>query len=296
MLQSDLEFLRFVYDRSIVGKWSDITGNHHGATTLGIDGIALETEYCKDLGIKQMVAAAQVPGFEFEADVFYVMARTGETINNIAKWIANGRGDDVNILANTEPKKKKGSSGMPHKDAKNGNPVDEEQNMSVRNGMQGMMMTALANCEMPYARNLAESANTRINLDYGFKFLDQGIRKLANRVFWLKLNEKRALDRVKRSYGVVTSPQLITYLTDPRKVKEPMPRSVAHDLLGQAATEAWEKETQYVEVLLRRPEITSRIDEATLRRLADPAQYVGESKSIIRNISERYHGKKTLAA
>ncbi len=138
MLQSGLKFLKFVYDNSIIGKWGDATGNHHSATALGIDGIKLQEEYCRDLGVGFMDASAQIPGLEFEADVAYAMSRLGETMNNIAKYIAWGRSDDVNVFINTSPKRNKGSAAMPLKDAKNGNPDAEEQFMSLRNYLEIM--------------------------------------------------------------------------------------------------------------------------------------------------------------
>ena len=295
MLQSGLKFLKFVYENSILGKWADATGNHHSATALGIDGIKLQAEYCKDLGIGFMDAPAQVPGLEFEADVFYVMARLGETLNNIAKYIAWGRSDDVNILLNTDPRKKKGSSAMPHKDAKNGNPTVEEQTMSLRNYLIGNMVTALANCELPYARNLAASANTRINLGDGFKFLDHGIRNLANTVYWIGLNKERSVERVIRSYGVVTSQQVMTYLTDQNKVRNPMSRSEAHNLVGMLATEAWERKMPFVDILLKNQEVITRISERTLKEITDPTKYLGQSREIIGLIYQKHHKSKTLS-
>jgi len=71
MLQYNLNFLKFVYYNSIIGKWADATGNHHSATALGIDGIKLQEKYCKDLEIGFMDAPGQIPGLEFEADVFF---------------------------------------------------------------------------------------------------------------------------------------------------------------------------------------------------------------------------------
>ena len=294
MLQSDLNFLKFVYDNSLMCKWADATGCHHSATALGINGMKLQEEYCKDLGLKFMDAPAQIPGLEFEADVFYVMARTGETMNNIAKYIAWGKSDDVNIFSNANPRKRKGSSAMPHKDAKGGNPTAEEQVMSVRNYVMGNVVTALANCELPYARNLAASSNSRINLEDGFKYLDHGIRRLANAIFWTGLNEDRCKERVERSFGVVTSQQVMTYLTDPRKVSNPMSRSEAHDLMGKLATESWNSKTKFIDVLLENKEVTSRIDEEVLRKITDPFEYIGQSKEIITTVFDKYHEKKTL--
>lgn len=294
MLQSGLKLLRFVYDNSIIGKWADATGNHHSAKALGIDGIKLQEEYCKELGIGFMDAPAQLPGLEFEADVAYVMSRLGETMNNIAKYIAWGRSDDVNVFINGSPSKKKGSSAMPHKDAKNGNPDAEEQFMSVRNYLMGNMTTALANCELPYARNLAASANSRINLEDGFKFVDHGIRRLANIVYWIDINGERSRERVLRSFGVVTSQQVMTYLTDQRRTSMPMARSEAHDLMGKLATDAWSRKTPFVDVVLANEEVRKRLDEETIRRITNPLDYIGESQRIVELIADKYHKKRTL--
>ena len=294
MLQSGLNFLKFVYENSIMGKWGDATGNHHSATALGIDGIKLQEAYCKRLGISFMDAAAQLPGLEFEADVFYSISRLGETMNNLAKFIAWGRSDDVNIFVNGSPQKKKGSSAMPHKDAKNGNPTEEEQFMSARNYTMGNLVTAMANCEMPYARNLAASANARINFEDEFKFFDHAARRLANIAYWINLREDRAKERVDRSYGVVTAQQVMTYLTDHRRTDRPMTRSQAHDLMGELATTAWNGGIPFVELLLKNNEVCSRLSEATLRDITDPSKYIGQSKEIIRTVADKYYQKKTL--
>ena len=46
-LQSALDLIKFVGEHWIKGKWGDATGNHHSATTLVVDGIALQEYYCK---------------------------------------------------------------------------------------------------------------------------------------------------------------------------------------------------------------------------------------------------------
>jgi adenylosuccinate lyase len=294
MLQSNLNILKYVYDNSVMGKWADATGNHHSATSVGLDGILIQERFCRKLGLKHMTAPAQIPGLEFEADIFYVLARTGETVNNIAKYVAWGRGDDVNIFFNSSPKKKKGSSAMPHKDAKNGNPTVEEQNMSMRNYNTGNLVTAMMNCEMPYARNLAASSNARINFEDSFKYTDHAIRRLANTVYWLGLNKERSIERVQRSYGCPTSQIVMTYLTSPQHTSNPMTRDEAHDLMGALATFAWKKKIQFTEVLLRNDEVTSRLDFQTITDITDPLRYIGKSKEIVRRVFDECYKAKTL--
>ena len=294
MLQSGLNLLKFIYDNSIKGKWADATGNHHSATALGIDGIKLQEEYCKDLEIGFMDAPAQIPGLEFEADIAFVMSRLSETVDNIARYIAWGRSDDVNVFINASPRKQKGSSAMPHKDVKNGNPDAEEQNISFRNLLMGNLVTAVANCEMSYARTLGASANARINFEDGFNSLDHGIRRLANIAYWMELNKPRSIERVERSFGVVTSQQVMTYLTDQRITSSPMSRSEAHDLMGELATYAWNNGINFTEVVLANDKVRSKLNEQTIREITDPLKYIGDSKRIIRLVAGKYHKVKTF--
>ena len=102
------------------------------------------------------------------------------------------------------------------------------------------------------------------------------------------------MERVTRSLGVVTSPQVMTYLVDKRRVENPMTRSEAHDLVGNIANEAWNNNLPFIDVLLKNNEVTSRLSEETLRKITNPIEYIGESKLIIETIHSKYYGKKTL--
>jgi adenylosuccinate lyase len=183
---------------------------------------------------------------------------------------------------------------MPHKDMKGGNRTKEEQDVSVANKLMGWMTTALANCEMPYARSLYASANSRIDFEDGFKFIDHGVRELSAVVFYLGVNTDRSKERVTRTLGVVTSPQVMTYLTDPRFVEQPMARSEAHDLIGRIATMAWEGRISFVELLLKSGEVSKRLSEATLREITDPFRYIGQSREIIQAVANDCYQRKTL--
>ena len=167
--------------------------------------------------------------------------------------------------------------------------------MSARNYLVGNLMTAMMNCEMPYARNLEASSNMRINLEHGFKFIDHTIRRMSEVMYWLKLNEERSKERVLRSFGVVTSQLVMNYLIDYRQVTDPMSRSDAHNLLGKLATEAWNNKQQFVAVLLNNEEITNRLSNVKIMELSDPLEYIGESKRIIQLVADMYHHKKTLS-
>lgn len=294
MLQSDLGFIAFVYANSLFAKWADATGNHHSATTVGIDGMRLQQAYADRLDLRCMTAPAQIPGREFNADIMYALARTSGTLANLGRYIRKGRGDDSAIFVLKKPGKAKGSSAMPHKDVKGGNPVAEEQAGSLLHEMTGKMVTAINTIPFDYGRDLEGSASDRLDVGPAFKFVDHVTRRLAEVVYYLTLDKARSLDRINRTYGTVTSEQVMTYLLDPRLARETMSRKAAHDLLGDLAKQAYEGKAPFFEVLVRNPEIASRIDTNTLREITDPIRYIGQSKEIIQINYDALHGRKTF--
>ncbi len=294
VLQSDLDFIRFIHNFSLLAKWADATGNHHSALTAGIDGMKLQEEYARHLGLRCMTAPAQVPAREFNADIIYALARTGMTLSTIGEYIARGRGDDMDVFRYERPKRKKGSSAMPHKDAKNGNPTTEEQAESLGHYMLGTLVTAVASVKFRYGRDLSGSASDRIIIGGSFKFSDHVARRLADVVYWLELNDGRSLERLGRSYGVVTSPQVLTYLVDPATQAEPMSREHAHDLLGALASRAYHEKCQFLDILLGNDVVRSRLDESQIREVADTQKYIGQSREIIAANYQALHGRATF--
>jgi len=291
MLQSDIDNMYHVYNTSLVGKWGDATGNHHALKSLGVNNPGeIQKLYCEALGLKCMDAAAQVPGREYLFDFISAMGRTAETMSNIAKYIAVGRSDDTNIFVNVKPGKPVGSSTMPHKDAKNGNPSKEEQTTSFANIMRGFVVTAQSSIDMAYARDLTNSASDRIMHEIAYKWGDEVIRNLANTVYYTELNIDRCIERVERSFGVVTSSPLMTVLTDQRKIKKPLTRAEAHHLAAEFSQKAWTEKRPFVDVLLEDKQITEMLDEETIREITNPLTYIGESKEIIENGYQKHHG------
>ena len=292
MLQSGLDVLKFFHDYSTVGKWSDVTGNFHSAVDMEMDGRKIENEFCNRLGIRHMKASAQVPGREYVMDIFYSLARIGETVANLAHYMRTGRGDDVDVFR--FPRGRKGSSGMPHKDRKGGNPAAEEQGESIDGLLRGLMVTAQSTSRMDYARDLSGSAYDRIALSIGFKVLDHTLRGIAEVVYKLQLNEERCKERVNRSYGVVTSPRFLAYLTDTRRTSDAMPRSVAHDLLGILSAQAYDQKKPFGEILLEAEEVCKRIPREQILGMADPTNYIGQSREIIHDVYDSFHGRRTF--
>ena len=293
MLQSNLDFMRFVYDSSLIAKWSDATGNSHSASSAGIDGLRLQREYADSLGLGYMTAPAQIPGREFNADVMYALARTSGTLSNMGYNIALWFGDDADLLIDTNPRKRKGSTAMPHKDRKGGNRTAEEQAESLLSEMIGKMATAISGIKFRYGRDLGGSASDRLDIGPSFKFSDHVARRMASVVYHLELDVERSRERIGRTYGIVTSPQVLTYLVDPSS-PNPMGREEAHDIMGQLATKAYNEKRPFHEVLRDDIRVASRIPYETLVNITNPFDYVGQSREIVTANYDSMHGLRTF--
>lgn len=291
-LQAGIDQLAHYYVNSIYGKSADATGNHHSATALGIDGIKFQEEYCKRLGLKHMIAPAQIPAREFLSQIIFGIAMPAQTMGGLARYIRWGRSSDVGLFR--VPRKRKGSSAMPHKDVMGGNPTYEEQTGGYAKHMSGEVSKSVGSCIFDYARDLEGSALDRIMFSTTFKWGDFVIRRLAKRMHELELDTDRSIERVERTYGTVTSQQVMNYLTDGRRVDKPMTRKQADELATRLAGEAYDERRLFVDVCMGDEEITSRFDKETIRYITNPSHYIGQSKEIIVDVFDRYHGKRAF--
>ncbi|MCX6707093.1 MAG: lyase family protein [Candidatus Woesearchaeota archaeon] len=291
-LQFGINRLKHVYDNSIYGKWSDATGNYHAAHAVGVDGIDLEERLCSKLGINHMIASSQVPAREFLAEIECAIGLYMETVADLASHIRWLKSDDVDCMF--QKKDKKGSSSMPHKDSKGGNPDKEEQAKSFANQVRGFITTMMCACEMDYGRDLTGSASDRITLDDSFKIVDEGTREIANVMYTVEPKLDRIKERIGRTYGTTTSSRVLAYLTDPELTQNPMARKAAHDLLGKLATKAYLERTPFSEVLRENKDINFRLDIDTIMTISDPMTYTAESERIIMAVYQRFHGNRTF--
>lgn len=287
-----IERLKYVYDNSVYGKYSDATGNYHAANAVGVNGIKLEDELCRKLGIKHMIASSQVPAREFITDIVGEIAKYMEVVSDLAHHIRWLKSSDVDCIA--EDKKDKGSSAMPHKDMKGGNPTVEEQAESFASLVRGYVLAELSSNRMDYARDLSGSASDRSTIDDSFKVADFITRRMANLVYNLYPNERRINERMKRTFGVTTSSRVLAYLTDIELVSNPIARREAHNLLGELATAAYNQKRLFSDVLAENEAVSSRLSREKIAELSDPFTYLGESVKIIEKVFKEYHQKKTF--
>ena len=74
-----------------------------------------------------------------------------------------------------------------------------------------------------------------------------------------------------------------------------MPRSKAHDLLGELATKAYTEKMSFTDVLINNGEIKSHLSVDEIIEASNPRTFIGEIKEIGKKVFDTFHNKKTLA-
>ncbi|HLD42763.1 MAG TPA: lyase family protein [Candidatus Nanoarchaeia archaeon] len=293
-IQFRVDTLAYHYKNSLFGKWSDATGSYHNTVATGVDGRKLESDLMERLGLRSMIAASQTPPREALCDIGSAVAISMATLASIAREIKKQKSDDVDTLWEVVDEGTKGSSAMPHKDIKGGNPSMEERIRSLSHMASGYTATLYATADMAYARDLEGSASDRIVLGDLFKIADYAAKLTANILLRLTPHEERIRERIERTQGVTTASRVVAYLTDPRLTENPLSRREAHDLIGKLAKKAYTDKVPFYNILLASEDALSRLGQETIKEISNPLAYIGESKQQVLDVAKAYYGKRTL--
>jgi adenylosuccinate lyase len=264
----------------IVGKFSDMTGNYHSATALKLDGMKLEEESCRLLGIAPWWGASQITPREFYSFIVHDVANACYNLENMMDWIAELRGSARSELQEPKTEGQIGSSTAPHKDLRGGNPISEERTGSISARMQGNVTTMDRTVNMPYARNLKGSLSDRITLGETFVLADYACGLAKNMLERIQPDEYGIEEGLERSYRVTTAQRFMNILID-----NGMNRDDARRLSTRLAAQAFITRTSYTDILLgdseEALEIAKYLTPDQIREYSDPRTYLGESAKII---------------
>jgi adenylosuccinate lyase len=278
---------RLYYDLNeyIVGKFSDATGNYHSDTALNLDGMKLEEEACQLLGLAPWWGASQITPREFWSYIVHDIAVACYNLENMMDWIADLRGSARSELEEPRTLEQTGSSTMPHKDLRGGNPIAEERVGSISAEMQGNVTTMDRTVNMAYARTLKHSLSDRIKLGETFVLADYSFglaKNILERIHPDKYGIEQGLER---SYRVTTTQRFMNFLID-----KGMNRKEARDLSTRLAAQAFKEKKSYTDVLLEDLSIRQYLTPNEIKEYSDPRNYIGNSKEIIQRVYSEFIG------
>ncbi len=266
--------LQQMKDRLLVGQMSGAVGTQAG---FGRDGIEIEEEVMKLLGLKPAIISTQIIPRDIYCEYVEFLANLATTLEKIATNFRILQRGEVGELMEEFGKKQVGSSTMPHKR----NPIDCENICGIARVVRGFVEPQHQSSILWEERDLTNSSAERIILVEVTVLTDHILTKMIGVVERLKLDFERVRENLERLKGLNLSEAVMIVLT-----KKGLSRQEAHEIVRNASMRAYENDTSLLEELLKDEVVRSYLREEELRELLKPENYLGTAKDRIDMVVE----------
>ncbi len=237
-----------------VGAISGTVGTHSSVPP------ALEEIVCKKLGLGIEAASTQVIQRDRHAQFVTTLALIGASLEKFATEIRALQKTEVREAEEPFDEGQTGSSAMPHKR----NPELCERVTGLARVLRGYAVTSLENVALWHERDISHSSTERIVFPDATLVLDYALHIFTGVMDRLTVFPEHMRENLERSYGLVFSQRVLLAL-----VESGLARQDAYKIVQRNAMAAWNGRTQFLDLLLADPKVTSRLPGPELRRLFD---------------------------
>ncbi|MCL6450805.1 MAG: adenylosuccinate lyase [Acetobacteraceae bacterium] len=268
-LQRDLGRLEAAREAVGVGKVSGAVG-----TYARLDP-RVEEHVCRCLGLTPDPASTQVLGRDRHAQFLSTLALCAGTLERFAA--------ELRLLSRTEVREveepfypgQKGSSAMPHKR----NPVQCERIAGLARVIRGHAHAALENVALWHERDLSNSAPERIILPQSCLLLDFMLDSFRRVVEGLRVFPDRMLRNLDAGGGLAFSEAVMLAL-----VERGMDRDEAYRLVQSLATQAWEGQGGFRQLVEDDPRIAGVLSSDELQQCFDLKRHLRHLDAVYRRL------------
>ena len=172
-------------------------------------------------------------------------------------------------------KGQKGSSAMPHKK----NPISAENMSGLSRLLRTNALASLENQALWHERDISHSSVERVIMPDSTILADYVLTRLTKLLDGLVVKPERMRENMERSYGLYFSQRVLTAL-----IATGLPRQQAYEAVQRLAMQSWESRTPFPELVRGDADMSSRLGEAALAELFDPAYYLQHEDEIFARV------------
>ena len=264
--------------RAAVGK---LTGAVGTLASLGKDGLRVQAEMMRRLGLSDAGLTTQVIARDRYAEYIFLLANIASTLEKIAVAVRSLQRTEIGEVSEPFGKNQVGSSTMPHKR----NPVKCEQVCGLARIIRGMVEPALLNNTLWDERDLTNSASERITFPEASVLTDHCLKVMTAVISGLEIHEdavKRNLDLLQ---GVNLAESVMLELT-----RRGMPRQDAHEIIRRASLQALDERRPLAEILSAVPGVAELLPAEEIAGFFTAESYLGLSVEQIESLIQRLRG------
>ena len=264
--------------RAAVGK---LTGAVGTLASLGKDGLRVQAEMMRRLGLSDAGLTTQVIARDRYAEYIFLLANIASTLEKIAVAVRSLQRTEIGEVSEPFGKNQVGSSTMPHKR----NPVKCEQVCGLSRIIRGMVEPALLNNTLWDERDLTNSASERITFPEASVLTDHCLKVMTAVISGLEIHEdavKRNLDLLQ---GVNLAESVMLELT-----RRGMPRQDAHEIIRRASLQALDERRPLAEILSAVPAAAELLPAEEIAGFFTAESYLGFSVEQTESLIQRLRG------
>ena len=264
--------------RAAVGK---LTGAVGTLASLGKDGLRVQAEMMRRLGLSDAGLTTQVIARDRYAEYIFLLANIASTLEKIAVAVRSLQRTEIGEVSEPFGKNQVGSSTMPHKR----NPVKCEQVCGLSRIIRGMVEPALLNNTLWDERDLTNSAAERITFPEASILTDHCLKVMTAVISGLEIHEdavKRNLDLLQ---GVNLAESVMLELT-----RRGMPRQDAHEIIRRASLQALDERRPLAEILSAVPGVAELLPAEEIAGFFTAESYLGLSVEQTESLIQRLRG------
>jgi adenylosuccinate lyase len=243
------------------------TGSIMGERALTVQDLVADK-----LGLIPIESATQVIPREGYAEMQFLVALMGSTLDKIAVEIRNLQRTELAEVTEQFREGQIGSSAVPVKR----NPIKSERVSSIAKILRSLVEISMENIALWHERDLSNSANERFTIPMSFILLDEMLNLITRVISELRVSKDKITSNLDITKGQVYSEFVLEAL-----LKKGIPRFVAYREIQRLAFIALQNGRGFLEVLIEDSWLAKRLREDELRHLFDPRIHLGASSKII---------------
>jgi adenylosuccinate lyase len=246
-------------------------------SSMGERALEVQKEVANYLDLYAVDAATQIIPRERYAEIQFLIALTGSTLDKIAVEIRNLQRTEIGEVAEPFRKGQMGSSAVPVKR----NPIKSERVSSLARILRSAVDVAMENIALWHERDLSNSANERFIIPMSMIILDEMLNLMINVISKLAVNIEKITSNLDMTNGQIYAEFVLEAL-----IKKGIPRLEAYRNIQRIAFSSHDNKQHFHEAIKKDSSMYHILSPGDLKSIFDAKNHLSASSKIIDNVAK----------